>query len=109
MWLVARGEQFHPITSTATARIRQLARGNRRKNDVIDASAAASVAALSGDGHPVLPEDLADVMVILDERRNNVTAHRTRPINQLHALLRDLVPGGADRNLISEIKKRSND
>lgn len=38
-------------------------------------------------------------MVILDEHRNNVTTHRTRLINQLHALLRNLIPGGADRNL----------
>lgn len=88
LWLVARGEQVQDIPSTATARIRQLSRGNRRKNDVIDASAAASVAALSGDGNPVIAKDLAAVMVILDERRNNVTTHRTRLINQLHALLR---------------------
>lgn len=38
-------------------------------------------------------------MVLLDERRNNVTTHRTRLVNQLHALLRELIPGGADRNL----------
>ena len=50
LWLVTRGERVQDIPSTATARIRQLSRGNRRKNEVIDASAAASVAALSGDG-----------------------------------------------------------
>ena len=99
LWLVARGELVQDVPSTATARIRQLSRGNRRKNDVIDASAAASVAALSGDGNPVTAEDLTAVMVVLDERRNNLITHRTRLVNQLHALLRDLIPGGADRNL----------
>ena len=99
LWLVARNEQVDDVPSTATARVRVLSRGGRRKNDVIDASAAASVAALAGDGNPVVAEDLASVQAFLDERRNNVTTHRTRLINQLHALLRDLVPGGADTKL----------
>jgi transposase len=39
-WLVARGEQVDDVPSTATARVRELSRGGRRKNDVIDAAAA---------------------------------------------------------------------
>ncbi len=31
---------------------------------------------------------------LLDEQRANLVAHRTRLINQLHALLRDLAPVG---------------
>jgi transposase len=42
-WLLARGEVVADVPSTATARVRELSRG-RRKNDVIDAAAAASVA-----------------------------------------------------------------
>ena len=57
-WLVARGERVDDVTSTATARVRELSRGGRRKNDVIDAAAAASVAALHGDANPVAAEDL---------------------------------------------------
>ncbi|MEO5723381.1 MAG: hypothetical protein ABIQ39_02300 [Ilumatobacteraceae bacterium] len=37
------------MSATATARARELSRGSRRKTDVIDAAAAASVAALT---HP---------------------------------------------------------
>lgn len=48
-WLVAREEQVEDVPCTATARVRELSRGGRRKNDVIDAAAAASVAALAGD------------------------------------------------------------
>ncbi|MST31665.1 hypothetical protein GHK86_02835 [Acidimicrobiaceae bacterium USS-CC1] len=33
-WLVARGEQVDDVASTATARVRELSRGGRRKNDV---------------------------------------------------------------------------
>jgi transposase len=42
-WLAARGEQVDDVPCTATARVRELSRGGRRKNDVIDAAAAASV------------------------------------------------------------------
>ena len=83
------------MPSTATARVRELSRGGRRKNDVIDAAAAASVAALRGDANPVVADDLTTVLALLDERRDNMVTQRTRLINQLHALLRDLLPGGA--------------
>jgi transposase len=98
-WLVARGEAVEDVPSTATARVRELSRGGRRKNDIIDASAAASVAALQGEANPVRAEDASTVLVLLDERRDNVITHRTRLVNQLHTLLRDLLPGGADTNL----------
>ena len=58
------------MPSTATARVRELSRGGRRKNDVIDAAAAASVAALQGDANPVVAEDLTTVLALLDERRD---------------------------------------
>jgi transposase len=98
-WLVAREETVDDVPSTATARVRELSRGGRRKNDVIDAAAAASVAALQGDGQRVEPEDPTTVLALLDERRNNVIVQRTRLVNQLHALLRDLVPGGGPNDL----------
>jgi transposase len=105
-WLVARGEDVADVPSTATARVRELSRGGRRKNDVIDAAAAASVAALSGDVSPVVAEDLTTVLALLDEHRDNVITQRTRLINQLHALLRDLVPGGAPTDLTASIATR---
>lgn len=79
--------------------MRELSRGGRRKNDVIDAAAAASVAALQGDASPVPAEDLSTVLSLLEERRANLAAARTRAVSQLHALLRDLVPGGAQTDL----------
>ncbi|MFI9415107.1 transposase [Nocardia gamkensis] len=47
--LIARGEVVVDVPATATARVRELSRGGRRKNDRIDAAAAAYVAALQGD------------------------------------------------------------
>jgi len=106
-WLAARGEQVDDVPCTATARVRELSRGGRRKNDVIDAAAAASVAALAGDATPIQIEDLSTVLALLDERRANLAAHRTRLVNQLHALLRDLIPGGADTNLTATAATRT--
>jgi len=102
-WLLARGEVVVDVPSTATARVRELSRGGRRKNDVIDAAAAASVAALQGEANPVLAEDLSTVLALLDERRNNLSTQRTRLVNQLHAMFRDLVPGGAPTDLTATI------
>ena len=48
-WLIARGETVLEVRTTSTARVGELSRDGRRKNDVIDASAAASVAALHGE------------------------------------------------------------
>jgi transposase len=98
-WLLARGEAVHDVPATATARVRELSRGGRRKNDVIDAAAAASVALLAGESNTVAAEDITTVLGLLDERRANLVAQRTRSAHQLHALLRDLVPGGASTDL----------
>lgn len=86
LWLLALGEVVRDIPTTATARVRELSRGGRRKNDRIDAAAAASVAALQGDARQVYPETTTDSLALLDERRVNLSHSRTRAINQLHAL-----------------------
>ena len=98
-WLLARGEQVVDVSTTATARVRQLSRGGGRKNDRIDASAAACVAALQGDGRPLQAEGHADALAVLDERRVNLSQSRVRAVNQLHALLRALIAGGAAKDL----------
>ncbi|GAA1316057.1 IS110 family transposase [Saccharothrix xinjiangensis] len=101
-WLIARGETVVDVPPTATARVRELSRGGRRKNDVLDAAAAAGVAALRGDTAPVAAEDATTVLAMLDERRGNLTQQRTRTVNQLHALLRDLLPGGVSTDLTAD-------
>jgi transposase len=101
-WLLARGETVEDVPATATRRVRELSRGGRRKNDVIDAAAAASVAALHGNATTVDAEDVTTVLALLDERRVNLAQQRVRLVNQLHALLRDLLPGGAPTQLTAD-------
>jgi transposase len=98
-WLLAHGEDVVDVPSAATARVRQLSRGGGRKNDQIDAAAAACAAALQGDGRPLQAEDLTDALALLDESRTNLAQSRVRLVNQLHALLRDLLAGGAPTDL----------
>lgn len=98
-WLIGQGETVLDASTMATARVRELSRGGRRKNDVIDASAAAGVAAYQGDAAPVSAADETVIFALLEERRANLAAQRVRVINQLHALLGDLVAGGAPKAL----------
>ena len=98
-WLLIREETVQDVRTTATARVRELSRGRGRKTDALDAAAAAAVAALQGDAEQLQPEDATVVLAVLEERRSNLVAQRTRSVNQLHAVLRELIPGGAPRKL----------
>ena len=52
--------------------------------------------------HPVRAEGHGIVLRLLSERRDDLAEERTRTANRLHALLRDLIAGGAKRNLTAE-------
>ncbi|MFI7524021.1 hypothetical protein [Nocardia salmonicida] len=77
-WLISRGEVVLEVPTTATAR--ELSRGGRRKDDRIDSAAAASVASVKGEARPVVSDEHCDALLILDERRNNLSANRTRTV-----------------------------
>ncbi|HEX5699685.1 MAG TPA: hypothetical protein VFX77_03495, partial [Rubrobacter sp.] len=48
------------------------------------------------------PEAASEALRLLSERREDLVAERTRALNRLHALLRDLVPGGVARTLSAD-------
>ena len=87
------------VPATATARVRELSRGARRKHDRIDAASAACVAAAQGDARPVVVEDHVDALALLDDRRNNLSQNRTRTVNQLHRFLPELLASGVPTDL----------
>jgi transposase len=68
--------------------------GNARKNDELDALATALAASRNERLAVVDPETASEVLRLLSERREDLVAERTRALNRLHGLLRDLVPGG---------------
>ncbi len=70
--------------------------------DALDAAAAAGIAALQGDTEQLQPDDTTVVLAVLEERRSNLVGQRTRSVNQLHAVLRELIAGGAPPKLSAD-------
>src|SRR4051794_21938959 len=97
--LAGAGESVLDVPAQLAARARLLNTGHARKSDPIDATSVAAVAQHHRRLHPVQAEDHSVVLRLLSERRDDLSEERTRTVNRLHALLRDLVPGGAKRNL----------
>src|ERR671921_78402 len=100
--LAASGESVVDVPPKLSARVRVLSTGNARKNDGVDAFATALAASGNERLAPVDPEAASEAMRLLSERREDLVAERTRALNRLHALLRDLVPGGVARMLSAE-------
>ncbi len=92
--LSAAGESVVDVPPKVSARVRVLSSGNARKNDELDAFATALAAWRNERLTTVDPEAGAEVLRLLSERREDLVAERTRALNRLHGLLRDLVPGG---------------
>ena len=100
--LAGAGEPVLDVPAQLAARARLLNTGHARKTDPIDAAAVAMVAQHHRRLHPVRAEGHSVVLRLLSERRDDLTEERTRTANRLHALLRDLIAGGAKRNLTAE-------
>jgi transposase len=92
--LTAAGECVVDVPPKLSARVRVLSTGNARKNDELDALATALAASGNERLAHVDPEAASEALRLLSERREDLVAERTRALNCLHGLLRDLVPGG---------------
>ena len=100
--LVAAGECVVDVPPKLSAKVRVLSTGNARKNDGIDALATALAASRNETLAAVDPEADSEVLRLLSERREDLVAERTRALNRLHGLLRDLVPGGVAGKLSAD-------
>jgi transposase len=105
--LVAAGECVVDVPPKLSARVRVLSTGNARKNDGVDALATALAASRNERLAPVDPEADSEVLRLLSERREDLVAERTRALNRLHGLLRDLLPGGVAGKLSAERAQRA--
>jgi transposase len=102
MRLAGLGESVVDVPPKLSARVRVLSTGNARKNDGLDALATALAASRNERLAAVDAEAASEVLRLLSERREDLVAERTRALNRLHALLRDLVPGGVAGKLSAE-------
>jgi transposase len=100
--LVAAGESVVDVPPKLAARVRVLSTGNARKNDGVDALATALAASRKCRLAAVDPEASSETLRLLSERREDLVAERTRALNRLHGLLRDLVPGGVAGKLSAD-------
>lgn len=93
--LLAAGEQMVDVPPRLSSRVRVLSTGNSRKNDSLDATFTALAALRNDRLSSVQPEDgpegQAEILRLLTERREDLVAERTRALNRLHVLLRDLL------------------
>jgi transposase len=97
--LAASGESVVDVPPKLSARVRVLSSGNGRKNDGVDALAIALAASRNERLAAVDPEADSEILRLLSERREDLVAERTRALNRLHGLLRDLLPGGVTGTL----------
>ena len=107
--LAAAGESVVDVPPKLSARVRVLSSGggNARKNDGVDALATALAASRNDRLAAVDPEDSSEALRLLSERREDLVAERTRALNRLHALLRDLLPGGVNPGSSRPIGRRA--
>lgn len=97
--LASASQRVLDVPAKLAARARLLGSGSARKTDVTDAASVAAVAQRNQRLQMVQAEDHTVILRLLSDRRADQVAERTRTLNRLHVLLRDLHPGGAKRDL----------
>jgi transposase len=100
--LAAAGEQVLDVPATLAARARLLNTGGGRKTDAADAAGVAQAALHCPRLRTVAAEDQTMILRLLSARRDDLAGERTRILNRLHGLLRDLIPGGAPTDLTAD-------
>jgi transposase len=101
--LVAAGEHVVDVPAKLSSRVRLLESGKIDKTDPNDARSAAIVAWRSPTLQPVTGLDQHRVVLrLLADRDHQITAHRTRTVCRLHALLCVLIEGGTSRSLTAD-------
>ncbi len=97
--LLADGEQVVDVPPKLSARARVFTTGQGRKTDATDAHSVALVGTRMAGLRPVVNDEQLAVLRLLVDRRRALGEDHTRTVNQLHALLLELIPGGAKKNL----------
>jgi transposase len=101
--LLAAGERVVDVPPKLSSRVRVLSTGNARKNDALDATFTALAALRNDRLASVQPEDgpegHVEILRLLSERREDLVSERTRVLNRLHVLLRDLLSDPVGKQL----------
>jgi transposase len=93
------GEQVVDVPASLSHRTRKLPGNSGRKTDDHDARSVAIAATHPGRLRTVELEDFSQALELILDRRWHLVSFRHRTICRLHALLSEMVPGGAPRKL----------
>lgn len=97
--LIATGERVVDIAPKTAARVRLLDSGQINKTDDNDARSIAIAALRAPALPPLVADDHNAVMRLWARRYRDLASLRTQAICRLHALVRELVPGGGHTRL----------
>ena len=90
------------VAPTLSARVRLLGSTKASKNDLNDALATAIAGLRHADLRRVVADDYTTVLRLLVDRYRDLVSLRTQAACRLHAVLRELVPGGARRRMSAD-------
>ncbi len=97
--LLEAGEQVVDVPAKLAARVRLFDTGHNRKTDALDAHSIA-VVAVRTEGLRVLKVDgELEALRMLTDRRETLTRRRVQTVNRLQALLAELLPGQAKKDI----------
>ena len=106
MRLLADDQEVIDVPPKLSARTRVFATGQGRKTDATDAHSVALVGTRMAGLRPVVRNEQLEVLRLLVDRRRSIGEEHTRKISQLHALLLELIPGGAKKDLSAAQAKK---
>jgi transposase len=93
--LVAAGENVIDVPPVRASRVRVLGSGRSQKNDPNDARSIAIAALRADDLATVRADDHSRVLKLLSKRHRDLGRLKNKACCRLHALLLEMVPGGA--------------
>ena len=93
------GEDVLDVPAKLAARVRLFDTGHNRKTDALDAHSVAVVGVRTKTLRVLRRDGELEAMRMLADRREALTRRRVQTVCRLHALLAELLPGQAKRDL----------
>ena len=97
--LLEAGEQVVDVPAKLAARVRLFDTGHNRKTDARDAHSIAIVAVRTTDLRVLQVDGELEALRMLTDRREALTRRRVQTVDRLQALLAELLPGQAKKDI----------
>ena len=104
--LLTAGEQVIDVPAKLAARVRLFDTGHNRKTDAHDAHSIAMVAVRTTGLRVLTLDPELEALRLLVERRESLSRRRIQTVDRLQALLAELLPGQAKKDLTTGQAKR---